>query len=794
MIGKVLGVGHNFARLARIPIRLCRFGLTFIFDKTKLNQGDHARYLVLPFGDSLLRMRKGSSADFMGSLFRIIRRLRWQDARVAPLSYKDALRIAILSLGASLGEAFNAGIEYLSTTIDAMHVRTQGTSTFDRAFCIGLGYFYWLIGLAIQSYLTNLYVRWNMRALKSFVDQQLVVLKVLAFILLELVIFPLGCGLLTDFSLHPLWRDTTITSRLLMIQSRPLSVSFTLWSSGTLYMFALAQFVSQTRSIVRPGVLCFIRDAGDPNFHPIKDILDRRSLEQLRKIGISGIIYSSILLLTLGACTRLIALTTKDVLPLTWQAHRSLTSSGIELCSIAILMPIAIRSWFPSHLVRRSTRRWWKFMAHQLRITAFLLGGRAPDEELARPWPTWSALWGYGVNTNEARPSGGYARVPADDQAIMTSPLVIRTNVKGVAIDERGAEAIRAQEEAIKKMTKKPHYAVVFMPPHFRVRIILLVVSLWLTICAILLLGFLPSLIVGRSTLTILGFRTGTEPVHDGYAWFVGCAVIGSSHTLGAKAQRMYLKLRTSSNAVRRFGKHANRFAQRTAFVIAFGLITSTMLGLCVESYLNGLTRALVGDARMPSLSLLHVWTMGLMEQQLLFEIVRELYGRNQRPNFETETFATSLRSVYALLELQNGGWRRPKAMILFKKAFLPSVSLYLAVLALPLLALRLLRAAIGDVEQTQVARSVQVSSVYLVCVLYIFSGSIVRTVARRMDSWTDVIKDEHFLISTELKDYDSAEAIDDQAAAEGRENAVQDARLNAEGPIPDVLLNAGGA
>ena len=52
----------------------------------------------------------------------------------------------------------------------------------------------------------------------------------------------------------------------------------------------------------------------------------------------------------------------------------------------------------------------------------------------------------------------------------------------------------------------------------------------------------------------------------------------------------------------------------------------------------------------------------------------------------------------------------------------------------------------------------------------------------RRMDTWTEAIKDEMFLESTELKNYDSA---DDAEADLGR--GLDE--LEAEGPLPDVML-----
>jgi hypothetical protein len=46
------------------------------------------------------------------------------------------------------------------------------------------------------------------------------------------------------------------------------------WGLGFAYMILFASFVGWVREIVRPGVLWFFRDPSDPNFNPLKDIVD----------------------------------------------------------------------------------------------------------------------------------------------------------------------------------------------------------------------------------------------------------------------------------------------------------------------------------------------------------------------------------------------------------------------------------------------------------------------------------------------------------------------------------------
>ncbi len=82
------------------------------------------------------------------------------------------------------------------------------------------------------------------------------VMKVILIIGIEMLIFPLYCGLLLDAALLPLFEDATLKSRVLFTLHYPLTSIFVHWFVGTGYMFHFALFVSMCRKIMRKGVLC----------------------------------------------------------------------------------------------------------------------------------------------------------------------------------------------------------------------------------------------------------------------------------------------------------------------------------------------------------------------------------------------------------------------------------------------------------------------------------------------------------------------------------------------------------
>ena len=82
------------------------------------------------------------------------------------------------------------------------------------------------------------------------------VLKVVLIISIEMIVFPLYCGLLLDIALLPLFGNVTALSRVDFLLASPNTSLFVHWFIGTCYMFHFALFVSMCRKIMRNGVLC----------------------------------------------------------------------------------------------------------------------------------------------------------------------------------------------------------------------------------------------------------------------------------------------------------------------------------------------------------------------------------------------------------------------------------------------------------------------------------------------------------------------------------------------------------
>jgi E3 ubiquitin-protein ligase MARCH6 len=69
---------------------------------------------------------------------------------------------------------------------------------------------------------------------------------------------------------------------------------------------------------MRPGAMWFIKDPSDQNFHPIRDILERPVLVQLRKLSVSAAMYGLVVACGVGSIGGLMRLG-RGLLPLRWK-------------------------------------------------------------------------------------------------------------------------------------------------------------------------------------------------------------------------------------------------------------------------------------------------------------------------------------------------------------------------------------------------------------------------------------------------------------------------------------------
>ncbi|KAG8692681.1 hypothetical protein FRC09_011037 [Ceratobasidium sp. 395] len=225
----------------------------------------------------------------------------------------------------------------------------DGTS--ERAFAISLGYLVLTLVMGIYLGVLNAgAVRGAARALRNAVKQQLIVIKVALFIGLELLVFPTGCGVVLDAATLPLFESATLAGRIAFYDFAPLTAFFCHWLVGTIFMYQFALTLGACRAVMRPGAMWFIKDPQDASFSPIRDILDKHVLTQLRKLAVSAVMYTLVIVVAVGsvAYTLRFAPVFSGVLPLRGNMRTGLTLFFLDP-SYPTPTRVTIYAWYLPH-------------------------------------------------------------------------------------------------------------------------------------------------------------------------------------------------------------------------------------------------------------------------------------------------------------------------------------------------------------------------------------------------------------------------------------------------------------
>jgi E3 ubiquitin-protein ligase MARCH6 len=194
----------------------------------------------------------------------------------------EALSVVLYSIGAMWHNMGDVSATLLDPNSWVINFNIPATTTAvnpELAYWPGIDRFWAILcGYVTVSFLAALYLRrgtpfssgqigqeWE-ASIIDLLNQASGVMKVILIISIEMLIFPLYCGLLLDAALLPLFENRTLKSRILFTINFPLTSIFVHWFVGTGYMFHFALFVSMCRKIMRRGVLCKYFDSIEPSW------------------------------------------------------------------------------------------------------------------------------------------------------------------------------------------------------------------------------------------------------------------------------------------------------------------------------------------------------------------------------------------------------------------------------------------------------------------------------------------------------------------------------------------------
>ncbi|KAI4731574.1 hypothetical protein E4T49_00496 [Aureobasidium sp. EXF-10728] len=613
---------------------------------------------------------------------------------------------------------------------------------------------------------------------KSFADllkQAGGVLKVILIISIEMLAFPLYCGMLLDCALLPLFDNASVASRLAFASRSPWLFVFLHWFIGTCYMFHFALFVSMCRRILRSGVLYFIRDPDDPTFHPVRDVLERSVTTQLRKIAFSGLVYGGLVIVCLGGA--IWGTSRFGVFPIRWARPEADLEFPIDFLGYNLLAPVVAAYLFPSKGMEKVFGKWLKLCARSLRLSQFLFGERRKIEEghlqgepwisKFNPWKDQRAI----VRSRNFVKNGRYVRAPATDQVRIPrgERVFLEVNEDDQRVDgSNTSNGIHGRQPE--------NFIQVYIPPWFRVRILTFISCLWMFAIA---MGFgvtVVPMIFGRRIISILAPHRIAP--NDLYNFAVGITVLGIVLQALFNGQKAFESIRRTTSRQNLVAVGANVRKQtwrliRSAYVYGFAVvIVPTLFALVLELYLILPLRTYMGPAALiqesvdvvPDHSLgaqvtlnnttlsdfsktqtaelvvashtfhiLQDWTLGFIYGRVVLRLL--LLSRTSRP-------AAALRMI------TRDGFTNPNVKLATRAFVLPTLLLFSIVLICPLLV-----ASILDVTNLLSAsiRTKVYRYSYPICASQVLGLWCTWELSEGLRRWRGRIKDEVYLIGERL-------------------------------------------
>ncbi|RMZ66391.1 ring finger membrane [Pyrenophora seminiperda CCB06] len=553
------------------------------------------------------------------------------------------------------------------------------------------------------------------RIISDILHQAGGVLKVILIISIEMLAFPLYCGLLLDLAMLPLFKDATLYTRWQFAMQSPWTSGFVHWFIGTCYMFHFALFVSMCRKIMRKGVLYFIRDPDDPTFHPVRDVLERSVTTQLRKIAFSALVYGALVIVCLGGVVWSLSRATSNVLPIHWTTEAPSLEFPLDLLFYNFLTPVIIKFYKPSEGLHTIYKWCFQKCAGFLRLSNFLFGDKVPEQEGS---------------------DGRYVRAPASDQARIPKgqPVFVEVDKDNVRKDGETEGGVHNSDLV----------SMVFIPPWFRVRIFCFVVTIWIFMGLSGVSVTILPLLFGRYLFSL--FLPPTVEMNDIHAFSLGIYTLASIGYSVYHAVKFILSLnrpvpdamstlQTIAATTSRVGGRVMRFSYVWAslvFAIPF------LFAVLLELYFLMPLHAYLGPKEPHVVHLIQDWTLGFLYSRLAARVV--FANRNSRP---ARAFGAVVRD----------GYLYPNARIATRCFLIPVLALFLVAIAVPaslaFVTSRTLYHGASEATKNQVWRF-SFPAVGLSLVFMWASSAVVRLLVR----WRLIVRDEVYLIGERLHNF----------------------------------------
>ena len=647
----------------------------------------------------------------------------------------------------------------------------------DRALAILFGYlFFALIGMAYLRISSRMQSgNRNGRVAGGVADglyQAGGVMKVILIISIEMIVFPLYCGMLLDVALLPLFNNVTIISRINFTLAYPNTSLFVHWFVGTCYMFHFALFVSMCRKILRPGVLYFIRDPDDPTFHPVRDVLERSVSTQLWKISFSALVYGGLVIVCLGGVVWGIAYAFHGVFPIHWASNEPILEFPVDLLFYNFLMPLAVKFFRPSKGLNKMFSWWFRRCARALRLTNFLFGEKSEDEEGTHVQRKLAEEVNREEEVTEEIQTENSQLTPTSDKIVEDQFHRNGRHVRAPGTDQvripRGAHTFLEVDAENHRLDGQPDsdeglhgrenamFTKVYIPPMFRSRISAFIFLIWVFAAATGISMTIVPLLFGRFIFALV--TPNHLRLNDIYAFSVGIYVLGGalygilqrqrivdyvSTTLTPHTTTIASFLRKSATVTLRILGFLYVYAAFSILLPAlFSILMEFYFIIPVHTYFSTTFASLeVIQSERHIIHLIQDWTLGVLYLKMTARLI--LWNTPSRP-------ATALRAIV------RDGWLNPDVRLATRGFILPATLTIGIALVVPLTLGWIANATIlhSFSSKDELFRACVYRYTYPGILAFVLLVTSLWALGKAFVGWRKKVRDEVYLIGERLHNF----------------------------------------
>jgi len=276
----------------------------------------------------------------------------------------------------------------------------------------------------------------------------------------------------------------------------------------------------------------------------------------------------------------------------------------------------------PKKVVRKASTGIWKYLAAKLRLSSYFFGGRYPSEEYTdRRWVSnfLGSVQQGDEDLTKVR-DGGYRRVPNTDHIALPRDMRATAPVheNGEPLDEEARMLMISQDQEAEKAKRlvKDDYIVVYIPPHFRYRIILFIILLWVVAAIYVGLFVGAPLQLGRSIFKLFV----SKDVHDGYSFLLGFYVLWACYVVGKSLDKLDKRRQRRAWVGPRaelpvyVTKRALMWLTAVTYMLfCFGAVIPTLLSFVVDLYVVLPIRFMADPHLTPRIRVFDMWALGIL-------------------------------------------------------------------------------------------------------------------------------------------------------------------------------------